>query len=115
MTKDLFKRIEEIEKSFSPGFGDDLCQSWRDGLKKANINKKLLDIPEIKKLVNELRNIADTITEELAWNKELNKPEKASERISLWEKRDAYLYLTGFFGNPDEEIKTITKAIEENN
>ena len=109
MYESLKKQIDAIGKNFTPGFGETKADEWKLEIRKAEISKKIMDIPELEKIAKAMKTMIDDINSELQENRELTD----LQRATLFTKKDAYTWLISLFGDADTIIARITNEIAE--
>ena len=108
-TDALLKQIAELRKKYTFESDKEQCFLWEKQVREAIKNRDLLQADGIKKLIVELKNIINDISLLLAWDR--NSQDK-EQRLVLFAKRDAYVWLCEFFTGKEEILKGIKNAVE---
>lgn len=105
---ELIKKIEEVKQKYTFENDKANADSLIKRVRKLSLKKEITKNPVIQELISTLVSEIETITRFLAWDEKAKDEVREEKRI----KRDAYIFLISFFGNPENELENIQKRVE---
>ena len=110
-TNDLIKRAEQLTREFlgeDPASLDEV-RNWEASLKRAIRTHNAKKNPAVKMIIEEAQNRIHKANMILLHNRKLTD----SEREKVFEQRDFYRKILGWFDEAEKVIKDISHAVDE--